>query len=209
MTEEGPQIKSVLIQRGKAVARIEQKIDELATFRSVSAGMGSFWNDSRIIVSVVSISVGREQEITKYFGVRLHSNGLRDYFRYCECYLDFDEIDEFLSGIELVKSSMKKMHEPSPESKQVYYSSKDDIHVGFYQAQGSSMQMAYLCIEGGNGEMFRFRIEEEDGETEEDEVYSESAEESLARDAVLDFDHLISTIHKGQELIRQWMESPR
>lgn len=208
MPEEGPQIKSVLIQRGKAVARIEQTIDELATFRSISAGLGSFWSESKIIVSAVSISVGREQEITKYHGIRLHSNSLGEYFRYCECYLDFDETDEFLSGIEIVKSSMKKMSEASAESKQVYYSSKDAVHVGFYQAEESSKQISYLCIDGANGEMFRFRNDEQGDEADaEGEVHSVRGELSLALTPTQDFDQLISTIIKGQELIRQWMQS--
>jgi hypothetical protein len=207
MLDEGPQIKNVLIQRGKAVARIEHTIDELATFRSISAGLGSFWSESNIIVSVVSISVGRDQEVTKYYGVRLHSNSLGEYFRYCECYLDFEETDEFLNGIELVKSSMKKMRAASAESKQVYYSSKDDVHVGFYQARESSKQIAYLSIDGANGEMFRFRNDEQDnGADEEAEEYSDSVDLSLALGSTQDFDQLISTIRQGQELIRQWMQ---
>lgn len=181
MPDEGPQIKSVLIQRGKAVARIEHTINELAVFRSISARLGSFWSESKIIVSVFSISVGRDQEVTKYYGIRFHSNSLGAYFRSCECYLDFDETDEFLNGIELVKSSMKKMHGASAESKQVYYSSKDNVHIGFYQAQESSKQIACLYIDGANGEMFRFRNEEQGNEADaEGEVYSESGDLSLA-----------------------------
>jgi hypothetical protein len=207
MLDEGPQIKSVLIQRGKAVARIEHTIDELATFRSISTGIGSFWSESRIIVSAVSISVGRDQEVTKYYGVRLHSVSLGEYFRSCECYLDFDETDEFLNGIELVKSSMKKMHGASTESKQVYYSSKDHVHVGFFQAEESGKQIAYLCIDGANGEMFRFRNDEQDNEADaEGEAFSESVDYPLAPSSTQDFDHLISTIRQGQELISQWMQ---
>ena len=204
MPDEGPQIKSVLIQRGKAVARMEHIIDELATFRSVTR---SFWAESKIIVSVVSVSVGRDQGVTKYYGIRLHSISLGEGRRYCECYLDYDETDEFLNGIELVKSSMKKMCGASAESKQVYYSSKDDVHIGFYQAQESRKQITYLCIDGANGETFRFRNDEQDQEADAGgEVHSESGDLPLALGSAEDFDQLISTIRQGQELITQWMQ---
>ncbi len=61
-------------------------------------------------------------------------------------FIDFDEIDDFISGLYFLENASKQMATQQRDYTEIIYSTKDDVKYGFFQSNGS--QQAFINIKG-------------------------------------------------------------
>lgn len=150
--ETGSRIRHALIKKGAVVVRLIQSLKALELY-DYAIDPPLF---RAIEVSAFSIAVGKGENISRYYAIYFSIPGGGDAG---SGYLDYDEIEELISGVKVVKTSMKKLFPPSAFSKNVCYRSRDEIEIGFIQAEQSHVQKTYFDIQNSLGYRVRFRKE--------------------------------------------------
>ena len=158
MSPESTKLRQVLISRGRVVARREQLVGSVRLHKTL-------FIDSTIPreldVSWVVISLGSSDTQEQYAGIRLHiAQSIIGDFAEQECYLDLDEVQEFLNGIDVVNSFRGDLEGSLSETRDVFYASKEDVRIGIHKTSGESALRPYLSLMG-NGDVHLFTAENE------------------------------------------------
>jgi hypothetical protein len=111
-------------------------------------------------VSWVILSLGSSESKEQYAGVRLHLHSIGDDVPEQDCYLDAEEVQEFIDGIDVVSSSRDAMIQSLSETRDIYYSSKEDARVGIYKGSEESDLKPYISLQT-NGELHLFAVEDD------------------------------------------------
>jgi len=162
MTVDTTKLRQVLITRGKVVARREQVIGSIRVHKPLGFGI-SFPRE--LEVSWVIISLGSSESKEQYAGVRLHLHSIGDDVPEQDCYLDAEEVQEFIDGIDVVSSSRDAMTQSLSETRDIYYSSKEDARVGIYKGSEESDLKPYISLQT-NGEVHLFTVEDDQSAVE-------------------------------------------
>lgn len=125
------------------MARREQSIGSLRIHKPLGFGITV---PRELEVSWIVISLGSAASQDQYAGVRLHIDSVGDDMPAQECYLDIDEVQEFLDGMDVVSSFREVISESVTELRDVYYSSKEDARVGIFKSEDSSELRPYLTL---------------------------------------------------------------
>jgi hypothetical protein len=194
MTFDTTKLRQVLITRGKVVARREQVVGSIRVHRLLGFGI-TF--PRGLEVSWVVISLGSSETKEQYSGVRLHLNALGDEVPDQDCYLDAEEVQEFIDGIDVVSSSRDAIGQSLSETRDVYYSSKEDARVGIYKASGESDLKPYISLQT-NGEVHLFTVDDDQSAGETSALVPVKGDEftplkTLASTALHDLTQTLST----------------
>jgi hypothetical protein len=163
MTFDTTKLRQVLITRGKVVARREQVVGSIRVHKPLGFGI-TFPRE--LEVSWVLISLGSSETKEQYAGVRLHLSALGDEAPEQDCYLDAEEVQEFIDGIDVVSSSRDTISQLLSETRDIYYSSKEDARVGIYKASDESDLKPYISLQSsGAVHLFTVDDDQSSGET--------------------------------------------
>lgn len=163
MTFDTTKLRQVLIARVKVVARREQVVGSIRVHRPLGFGI-TFPRE--LEVSWVVISLGSSETKEQYSGVRLHLHAVGDDVSEQDCYLDAEEVQEFIDGIDVVSSSRESISQSLSETRDIYYSSKEDARVGIYKVSGESDLKPYISLQtGGDVHLFTADDDQSSGET--------------------------------------------
>lgn len=197
----GSKTKQALIAKGKVVAIAQQSCSPAVYYvemsdRYVQSKGCSKYLPNEIPITAFSIAIGQGANVTRYYALRLNY----------ETWLDYDEIDEFFAGIDVVKSMMNRMRSSSPENKDIYFCTRDGFRVGFTQESSSADQISYVMI----GDEFTKKLNIRQAKTFE-LIGEEAALNALlpSVDASSDFDNLIAVIAEGKSLLDAWQQQDR
>jgi len=157
MTFDNTKLRQVLITRGKVVARREQVVGSIRVHKPLGFGITV---PREVEVSWVILSLGSSESKEQYAGVRLHLNSFGDDVPEQDCYLDAEEVQEFINGIDVVSSSRDAMIQSLSETRDIYYSSKEDARVGIYKGSEESDLKPYISLQT-NGELHLFTVEDD------------------------------------------------
>lgn len=157
MTSDTTKLRQVLITRGKVVARREQVIGSIRVHKPLSCGV-TF--PIKLQVSWVIISLGSSESKEQYAGVRLHLKSIDDDASGQDCYLDAEEVQEFIDGIDIVSSSRDAIIQSFSETRDIYYSSKEDARVGIYKGCEEYDLKPYISLQT-NRELILFTVEDD------------------------------------------------
>jgi hypothetical protein len=147
MVAESARLREVLVKRGKVIAIREQDVGSLVVYY-VRPVTGTIF-PRELLVSWILVTLGSTDDLEEYAGVRLYLPPMGDLVREQECYLDLDEVDEFIVGIDFVASTRNSLSESLPERRELYYSSREDARIGVYKRPGESTTIPYISLTTG------------------------------------------------------------
>jgi hypothetical protein len=143
MTADTSKLRQVLIARGKVITRREQLVGSIRLHKPLGYGV-TFPRE--LEVSWVVISIGSSDSQEQYAGVRMHMQSIGNDVAEQECYLDAEEVQEFIEGMDVVSSFRGNLGQSLSETRDAYYSSKEDARVGIYKSPGESELRPYLSL---------------------------------------------------------------
>jgi hypothetical protein len=147
MIAESARLREVLVKRGKVIAIREQDVGSLVVYY-VRPVTGTVF-PRELLVSWILITLGSTDDLEEYAGVRLYLPPMGDLIREQECYLDLDEVEEFIGGIDFVASTRNSLSESLPERRELYYSSREDARIGIYKRPGEPTTIPYISLTTG------------------------------------------------------------
>ena len=143
MTSQTTKLRQILITTGRVVARREQVVGSVCLHRPLDFDITL---PCELEISWVIISLGSSATQEQYAGIRLHMDYSEDVAGGQDCYLDIDEVQDFLDGIEVVHSFEQKLSQAVSESRDVYYSTREDARIGISKLAGESDVRSYLSL---------------------------------------------------------------
>jgi hypothetical protein len=147
MVAESARLREVLVKRGKVITIREQDVGSLVVYY-VRPVTGTVF-PRELLVSWILITLGASDNLEEYAGVRLYLPPMGDLMREQECYLDLDEVEEFIVGIDFVASTRNSVSESLPERRDLYYSSREDARIGIYKRPGEPTAIPYISLTTG------------------------------------------------------------
>ena len=147
MSTESSRLREVLIERGKVIAIREQSVGTLMIYLKRPITGTVFPRE--LMVSWILISVGSASDFEKYAGIHFYMPAHGDLMREQECYLDMDEVNEFIDGIDFVASTRDTLCESVLERRDLYYASRENIRIGVYKRAEETSTIPYLALVTG------------------------------------------------------------
>jgi hypothetical protein len=157
VTFDTTRLRQVLITRGKVVARREQVVGTIRVHKPLGFRITI---PRELEVSWVIISLGSSETKEQCAGVRLHLHARGDTPGQ-DCYLDAEEVQEFIDGIDVVSSCRDAISQSLSETRDVYYSSKEDARVGIYKLSDDPDLKPYISLQTG-GEVHLFAVDNDE-----------------------------------------------
>ncbi|MEA5392115.1 hypothetical protein VB738_12685 [Cyanobium gracile UHCC 0139] len=191
----GSKAKHALISKGRVVAIVRQACSKTV-----------FWQHEYLTpskpkehhVTAVSVAIGKGTNVTRNYALNIHSAAL-------QAWLDYDEIEELFAGINVVKSFMINMQAASPESKDVYFCSRDGFRVGFTQRPNKPEQDSYVLIDGITYGLSP-RLPDISETTGPSELEATASTTLAPLGQASDFDNLVTALREGQLLLDAWQK---
>ena len=171
MTADTSKLRQVLIAKGKVITRREQLVGSIRLHKPLGYGVTY---PRELEVSWVVISIGSSDSQEQFSGVRMHMQSIGNDVAEQECYLDAEEVQEFLDGIDVVSSFRGSLGQSLSETRDAYYSSKEDARVGIYKSSGESELRPYLSLLS-SGDIHFFTVDNDELAVDNDEPNDDSS----------------------------------
>jgi len=137
----------VLIERGKVIAIREQSVGSLKVYLKRPITGTVFQRE--LLVSWILISIGSAGDLETYAGIHFYMPAHGDLMREQDCYLDMDEVEEFIGGIDFVSSTRNSLCESVMERRDLYYASRENLRIGVYKCAEETSTTPYLSLVSG------------------------------------------------------------